>query len=289
MTSVTSNLPVHRRIAWAILVLLLLLRIPYSIALTYLSPDNRGWGPTVFQLGTYLLTAFLIWWERRALSTFHIDTLALGMILLFKPAQTLILSYWGIDTPLALPHPAGVLIWAAAIGLVVALWRSGYRPAPIRGTAWAWLGAGSAAGLVLSVLPNIAVFRANLDSGGQDFAAFSSITMSTALSFLYQVGFAAISEEPLFRGFLWGSLRELGWREVWAWLAQAALFMSAHVYFINALPFNFWIAVPAGGLIFGLFAWRSRSIAAGMLAHAAYNAGVYVILLGLLVLFLRSA
>jgi membrane protease YdiL (CAAX protease family) len=100
--------------------------------------------------------------------------------------------------------------------------------------------------------------------------------------FLYQLGFAAVSEEPVFRGFLWGYLRKLGWREIWVWLAQAGLFMSAHLYFRDALPFNFWIVVPSAGLIFGLLAWRTRSIAVGMMSHAAYNGGVYVILLKLI-------
>src|SRR5574341_1507743 len=202
-------------------------------------------------------------------------------------------TQWSAERPL--PPPVSLTSqshhekpWAVAIGLILALWRSGYKPAPIRASAWGWLGAGLLAGFVLSALPNLSVFRTNLDAAGRDFAVFSLITASAALSFFYQIGFAAVSEEPLFRGFLWGALRELGWREVWVWLVQSVLFMSAHIYFINALPFNFWVAVPIGALIFGIFAWRSRSIAAGMMAHAAYNAGVYVILLGPFVPLFRS-
>jgi membrane protease YdiL (CAAX protease family) len=109
-----------------------------------------------------------------------------------------------------------------------------------------------------------------------------SVVSSTGLAFLYQIGFAAVSEEPLFRGFLWGYLRREGWREAWTWLFQAAVFTSAHMYFMDALAFDFWIVVPLAGLILGLFAWRTRSIAPGMLAHAAYNASAYLILLRLL-------
>ncbi len=57
--------------------------------------------------------------------------------------------------------------------------------------------------------------------------------------------------------------------------------MSAHVYFINAMRYNFFVVVPAAGLLLGLLAWLSRSIAPGMLAHAGYNASIYVILMPL--------
>lgn len=269
----------HRRIAWAALTALLLLRIPFSIFITYAYPSDEQWGPSIYQVGTYFLLAFLIWWERAALSDVHIDTLALIMILLFKPVQTLILNYWGIDIPLAFPHPVALFIWLIAIGLVIALWRGGFRLTRIQTRSWGWLCAGLMIGFILSTLPNLRIFQANAGFSGSGYGGLSTITASTGVAFMYQVGFAAISEEPVFRGFLWGYLRRLGWQEIWVWLVQAFLFMSAHLYFKDALPFNFWIVVPLAGLILGGLAWRSRSIAAGMLAHAAYNAGVYVILL----------
>ncbi len=272
----------HRKTAWAAIALLLILRIPFSVFITYAYPNGEQWGPTIFQVGTYLLIVFLIWWEREILADFHVDMLALIMILIFKPAQTLILRYLGIDIPLAFPRPAGLLIWAIAIGLIIALWRSGYKPARIGLSSLGWLAAGLMFGFVISALPDLDVFQSNANLGGRDYSSLSAVTRSTGLAFMYQLGFAAISEEPLFRGFLWGYLRRLGWREIYVWLAQAALFMSAHLYFKDAVPFNFWIAVPAGGLLFGLLAWRSRSIVPGMMAHAAYNAGVYVILMKLI-------
>ena len=271
----------HRRVAWAAVAALLFLRIPFSVYITYSFPSDEQWGPSIYQVGTYFLIAFLIWWERDALSDVHLDTLSLIMIVLFKPVQTLLLDYWRIDIPLAFPHPVGLSIWLIAIGLIRALWRSGYKPVPIKVGSWGWLLAGLFIGFVLSTLLNLGIFQSNAGFTGRGYTALSSVTTSTGAAFLYQLGFAAISEEPVFRGFLWGYLRRSGLQEIWVWLAQAILFMSAHLYFKDALPFNFWVVVPAAGLLLGLLAWRSRSIAAGMLAHAAYNAGVYVILLKL--------
>jgi membrane protease YdiL (CAAX protease family) len=276
--------PFHRRIGWLAIVLLLLLRIPYSIVLTYASVPSTGWGPALFELGTYLLTVFLIWWEREELAAVHIDGLSVALIVLFKPGQTLLLRYWGVDTPLTFPHPAGLLIWAASISLVVVFWRTAHRRGPVTKAAAAWLVAGLLTGVALSAIANLEVFRHT-----QDLIPLPSVTASTGLAFFYQLGFAAASEEPLFRGFLWGYLRRSGWSHLWTWLAQAVLFMLAHLYFINGLPFQFWILVPAAALILGLFAWRSRSVAPGMLAHAAFNSGAYILLLNALAAAARAS
>jgi membrane protease YdiL (CAAX protease family) len=272
----------HRIMAWAAIAFLLILRIPFTVFITYAYSSDEQWGPAIYQVGTYFLIAFLIWWEKDSLTEFHIDTPAVIMILAFKPLQTLVLNYLGIDIPLAFPHPVGLLIWGIAAGLIFALWRSGYKPAPIRASSWGWLCAGLLIGFLFSSLQNLDVFITAINLGSQHVTGLSMAATSTGLAFLYQLGFAAVSEEPLFRGFLWGYLHKLGLQEIWVWLAQAGLFMSAHLYFKDALPLNFWIAVPAAGLILGSMAWRLRSISAGMVAHAAYNAGVYVILLKLL-------
>jgi hypothetical protein len=283
MASKRDPIANHRRFGWLIIVLLLLLRIPYSIILTYGGASSIGWGPAGYELATYLLTSFLIWWEREDLAAVHMDTPAIVLIMLFKPVQTLILRYWGIDTPLSFPHPASILIWAMAIALTAVLWSRRHERSCINLVSYFWLGAGLLAGLALSAVPAIDVFR-----HAQDLVPSPSVSISTGLAFLYQMGFAAVSEEPLFRGFLWGYLCRLGWREKWVWITQMLLFMMAHLYFINAMHVQFWVLVPVAGLLFGLLAWRSRSIAPGMLAHAAYNAGAYIILLNALAGALRT-
>ncbi len=282
MTSSQHSTGNHARVGWVILILLLLLRIPYTVIATYLWSRTTGWPPAVYQLGTYLLTAFFIWWERDDLSDVHLDGLSIVLIVLFGPAQTLILRYWGIQTPLTFPHPAGLLIWAAAIVLTIALGRSTFRRAVVNRTTVGWLAAGLLAGLLLASLQNLDSFR-----NAQNLVPLPSVSGSTGLAFFYQLGYAAACEEPLFRGFLWGYLRRLGWPDGRAWLLQAGLFMIAHLYFINALRLQFWLLIPASGLLFGLFAWRSRSIAPGMLAHAAVNSGAYILLLNALAAVLR--
>jgi membrane protease YdiL (CAAX protease family) len=77
-------------------------------------------------------------------------------------------------------------------------------------------------------------------------------------------------------------LYRCGWKEIWICFVQAAIFMSAHLYFKDALPFEFWVVVPLAGLILSLLAWRSGSIDPGMLAHAAFNGSAYLIFLKLL-------
>ena len=49
------------------------------------------------------------------------------------------------------------------------------------------------------------------------------------------------------------------------------LFWLAHIYLLGGSPITFWVSVPLGGLVVGVLAWRSRSIAVSMLAHGAAN------------------
>ena len=83
---------------------------------------------------------------------------------------------------------------------------------------------------------------------------------------------AGIAEEPFFRGFLWGTLRRAGWKNIWILLFQTILFMIGHLFDFPSYPISFWIVVPLGGLVLGLLAWRSHSIATSMVGHGFMNA-----------------
>ena len=103
-------------------------------------------------------------------------------------------------------------------------------------------------------------------------AGIAQTLVKALYAFVYQLGMAAVSEEPLFRGFLWGHLRKLNWREIWIWLFQAGLFSLAHIYYLWSYPISFWLIVPFGGLVPGP-GWHGARvrIATSMATHGAMN------------------
>ncbi len=277
----------HQHVGWLILILLLLLRIPYTIAIIYLLPIENQNGSAFYEVSTYLLISFLIWWERGSLNRFHIDGSALFLIVFIRPLQTLILSYWKVDSPLALPHPLGLALWGISVGLLMALWRSGFKPTRVNARSLLWILGGVFLGIGLSIAENFQSFWPAI------YHAFTTpskveltpVLYSTSINLLYHLSFAPINEEPLFRGFLWGYLRQLKWKESLIWPFQALLFTSAHVYLAHQFPIMFWVFIPLAGLLFGLLTWRSRSIAAAILAHGMLNGSVYFLIV---VLVLQS-
>src|ERR1041385_1814363 len=275
----------HQQVAWLILALLLLLRIPFTIAIIYVLPIENQSGATLYEVSTYLLIAFLIWWERDKLANFHIDISALFLILLFRPLQTLILEYWKVDSPLAFPSPFALMLWVISTGLLITLWRNGFRPTRIRSGTLSWLGIGLLVGLFISVAENWNAFQSLVTNPPAQQTILAPVALSASLNLLYHLGFAPINEEPLFRGFLWGYLRQQKWNETWIWLVQAILFTSAHVYLAQQFPLAFWLFIPGAALALGLLTWRSRSIAPAILAHALINGSVYMLVAVLMNIF----
>ena len=261
---------------WSILIVLLLLRIPYTIAIIYLLPIGNQSGAAIYEVSTYSLTSFLIWWERERLKEFHIDLLSLFLIFLIRPIQTLILSYWRVDSPMAFPRLLGLALWAVSLGSIAALWQSGFKPARVNARSLTWLVLGLFVGTGMSIAENLQSFRSMLHNATPMQTQLTPILYSTSLNVLYHLGFAPINEEPLFRGFLWGYLRQLQWKEPLIWCFQTVLFAVAHLYLAAQFPLKFWVFIPTAGLLFGLMTWRSRSIAPAMLAHAMINGSVYL-------------
>lgn len=268
-----------RQIGWLVLVLLLLLRIPYTIAIIYFLPIENQTGSAVYEVGTYLLICFLIWWERKQLEEFHIDAAALLLIIFLRPIQTIILRYWGVDSPLAFPHPAGLTLWAISFGLLIALWRSGFKLSRFTARSLTWLVVGFVVGISLSIMENFPTVRSMLSNGYSSQMELIPVLSSSSLNLLYHLGFAPINEEPLFRGFLWGYLRQIRWKEIWILLFQTALFTSAHIYIAKQFPLMFWVFIPTAAILFGLMTWRSRSIAPAIFAHAMVNGSVYFLII----------
>lgn len=264
----------HKQIFLLALIGLLILRIPFVVGMQ-LFHIQWEWASTVFNIGTYLLTTFLIWWEAENLAEYHIDTFAIGIIALSNPIYTLISRYFRYGSPLDFPNLPSLLIWLTAAVFSLGMWLKRSKLPAVKSVYFSKLILGILAGLATSVilsLPKSLEIPSDRISPG-----FSTIgiLVNIPIEFLYQLGFAAVMEEPLFRGFLWGYLRKLKWREVWIWLFQASLFMISHFYYINRFPLTFWIGTPVSALVLGWLAWRSRTIATSMVAHGIMNATGY--------------
>ena len=84
----------HSVVFWTALSILLTLRIPLESWLGYLVPATAAWVEPLYEIGTYSLIAFLIWWERDQLALYHLDPLATIIIIFFKPLSTILLPGW---------------------------------------------------------------------------------------------------------------------------------------------------------------------------------------------------
>jgi len=280
----TKAKPAGGAVTFLLILVLLTLRLPGLGGISFFSKAPPDWLGPVFEITTYLFTAILIWWERERLADYHINKLALGIIILFKPFETLFLALGGRgQSSLAFPQPFALVVWAIALGLFFAMRSSPLMTQKVPRSSLRWFGLGAAAGIGLAILlaypMSLQIDKAELESIPQVF----SLLVSFVFLFPYQLGYAAVTEEPLFRGFLWGYLRKKGIKDIWICLIQTGLFSLAHIYYLRDHPISFWIIVPLDAFVFGLLAWRSRSIATSMAAHGAVNTLGYS--LGLLLAF----
>ena len=255
-----------------LLAALLILRIPFLAGIIVIQGHTPDWVELVFDISTYLLTVLFLWIERDHLIDYHIGPLALILILAAKPIMPLLTFLMGASfAPFSFPKPVSFSYLAISLGFVLALRLSGWHWKKVTGNESRWLLWGSLAGLVVAFLMGIPMALTLKSSG--TLVGISMVWFTEALLRIpQQMGYAAVTEEPLFRGFLWGFLRKKGWSEVIILLFQAALFMLAHAYYFNKMPLMFWISIPFGALALGFLAWRSRTISTSMAAHSMMNA-----------------
>lgn len=116
---------------------------------------------------------------------------------------------------------------------------------------------------------------------------FSTSTLKDiGVKFVYQLGYAAVLEETVFRGFLWGYLLKLGWKDSRIWIFQTVLFTLGHMSGLRWYPLQFFVTVPIATLILGYLVWRSRTITSSLAAHGMNNA-ISDITAGLVAQYLR--
>jgi membrane protease YdiL (CAAX protease family) len=249
-----------------LIVAYLVLRIPLALSVeTILHGPLRSWLLLAIDISMYVVIGTLIWTGRSGLAHFNVDRVSLLIILLFGSILNT-----GEDPVLNLPVFAHFAVpFAGSVGLLYWLKRSGSFPAASGPAVWIWTFNGLSAGIAFSLLVAVPGLLTSLGASGS--TRFPPGTSHVLLwGFMIAMSRAVILEEPVFRGFLWGYLRERGWNDKGIWLSQAALFWLAHLNYVQR-PYTFWLVIPLSGLVYGWLAWKSRSIAPSMLAHAVYN------------------
>lgn len=256
-----------------LLAALLILRIPFLAGIIVIEGQTPDWVELVFDISTYLLTVLFLWIERDHLSDYQIGPLALILILVAKPIMPLLTFLMGASfAPFSFPKPVSFSYLAISLGFVLALRLSGWHWKRITGIGFRWLLWGGLVVAFLMGIPMAFTLRSSHTLSGISWAGL----WLALIRIPQQLGYAAVTEEPVFRAFLWGVLRKKGWKDLGILVFQAVLFMLAHAYYFQKMPLMFWISIPFGALALGFLAWRSRTITSSMAAHSMMNAfGVF--------------
>ena len=216
----------------------------------------------IFENSTFLLTAILIWWERKRLEQFHIGYGAIG-IFIFGPFIFIIALAFYNPFGTNVNIPWGQILISTLLFIALVIQHPKLMKITTKSVLWIFISllvgilGGALSGYILSIV------RPTPSSGTITFPMF-------IILFIRQLTLAATLEEPLFRGFLWGYLKGLGWKDVWICFFQAGLFLIAHSYYIT-INLVLFINVFIFSFIMGFVAWKSRSIAKSMIVHGLNN------------------
>lgn len=266
-----NTIPAKDRISNYIFLLLLFglifLRFPFTILMSYHKiPISSSTALNILYNGTYLITAILIILKRGFLSDYNIDLFSL-LILIIAPVAEIMSGYLltkAAITGTIQPNSFKIVI-SILLLLTLLLARPKLRKKGIKETFLLLLIA-IIAGLCAGVLMGIVL---SIQDGGRN-PNHPSVYYFLG-SFIIQLSNAAVTTEPLFRGFLWGLLKKMNWKDSRICLFQAALFILGHIYYLGKYNYSFFIIVPVSALILGLLVLRSKSIGTSMITHGLIN------------------
>ena len=228
MISLDNLISGRRRLVGPLLLIgLLLLRLPYLIGVSaYFGFDKTlpVLALTIFKSGTFLLTALLIWWERKRLSEFHI-TRGVLIILIMGPVLCG-LFFIIINVGIFIVGGNASLGQVPLTQMVIAFWLFWIikkNPEMIQKHGnkyhiWIWIAVvvGICIGLIFGYLIGMQDISVKAIGKHRSLATAASLLLSPQSwltifpIFIAQLSNAATLEEPLFRGFLWGYLRLQG-------------------------------------------------------------------------------
>jgi membrane protease YdiL (CAAX protease family) len=260
------NISRHQAITWIVILGLLILRLIFEGWIRYVLPSATTWVEPIYEIGTYALTVFLIGWEWKNLKEYHLDPLTILILILFPVLSKIILSIYDSTSLMGFPKLLSFPFFIVAGFLIYLVFKNRKSVKQGMGKALIWFFASAIFGLFFAAVETIFMIKL------LGFPKGNNPGLLALISPFYQLGYAASAEEPLFRGFLWGALRKLRFKEFWILIIQALLFSLGHLFYLKSssgLLFVGMIFISA--LVMGLLVWRTRSISSSMAFHAFTN------------------
>lgn len=256
----------HEFIFWSFLIVLLLLRIPFLGWIPYLNPTAMVWVKPIYEIGTYLLIALLICVEWDNLQIHNIDPLAIIIIIICKPLSTILLLFINPTDLFTFPKPFSLLFFIISIFLIsVYLKRKVNSNQAWSNSIW-WFVCGGIIGITFYVLEGLGMIKL------LHFPFPPNPGVSSLIYPFYQLGYAAVPEEPVFRGFLWGGLRKAGVKDIWILFIQAFLFTLAHIGMLSLERGALYIAlIFMCATVMGVLVWRSKRLSSSIAFHGFGN------------------
>lgn len=252
----SAALPKPSRATSILLLLLIVAR------LSLLVPSGiRPAAYDVYMPVTYILTVILVFLNRDNLRIYHLGMISVTALALAPGIE------WAYFTVMSIPIPKNTPEAAAGIILLLSIAATRPKWPKMKPERLYWLLIAIGIGVFLGTFYG-SVFRAI--RANSSHLALGSISLLPS-RFISQFSRAAAFEEPLFRGFLWGYLRQIGWREPAIWRFQAGLFWLGHFYYFGTIWFSFLVVVPVSALALGFVVWKSRSIFFSMITHGLIN------------------
>lgn len=243
---------------------LFLLRFPLLIIVSFVPMNvDRNVIFVIFMNGTYLLTSFVLILERDRLAELKFNLFA---AVIFVGASIIrIFAYQGLRITTAfwdLWFPAGLSV---LMGIFFAFNYKRLHKDNVRYYI-KWIIVSALVGALMAIISSTVDVMIDPQARSSMQATFTVLVGA----FFIQIANAAVSEEPLFRGFLWGYLEKKGWRQKRILFFQAGLFCLGHIYYLpdNPIYFLWAFIIP---LFLGLLVMKSKSVGSSMIAHGIVN------------------
>jgi membrane protease YdiL (CAAX protease family) len=252
---------IMKKINFPILILIsyLIIRIPVGSWLVLIIGPLPEWLGFFIELFSYICCGFLIIIYQHSLTDYHIDPLALVIYFL-----------WGtIFRQSTSPGLHDALFWIVALFVLFRTWRL-LKAIRITGRLAAWTGFGLFSITLIAFPAQMVNYYDSYKQMMVGYDYSSIIIPSMISSFTYFLGHGALFEELMFRGFLWGFLRNRGMSDKRIFVLQLILTWLAHINQID-YPLAVLVITPLLGAFFGALVWRSRLISVNILSHAMYN------------------